>query len=409
MLETVTAPDRCSSIIAAGPTWPVVLPLVGALVSSSKVFGSSSWDMASLAAAYSLLERVVGQTLALTFAWRELIAANSSRPTLLLPLAEADKLHPSEGCEERLALRSVCFALLTCVIRMLRVLMDLSWLAGLIAQQLLCWEEIKEEFDSWKTGAAAGTKGGCTDESKAARGYDAAVFEWYVDQGQRVGSSATFRGGQSGVPSADTRMCEKFAVETVELMLARFGYHRVISWGQALHPWPGVEGGGVPNYDRILGMIISRLRLAPQAGERQRSCDYLELYKLAILIADQLLPVVLQPLVPTDDPTPSELLREQVCRLGRAPLADGKGPSLEYHKHVRWLALFSFACCPARGCCNNPGCLNLGGVSEMGLVVGREGAKGVCSGCREVCYCSRACQEQAWAQTHKGWCSQYAK
>ena len=60
--------------------------------------------------------------------------------------------------------------------------------------------------------------------------------------------------------------------------------------------------------------------------------------------------------------------------------------------------------CSARGCCNNPRCMNLGGVSEMGLVVGREGARGVCSGCREVCYCSRGCQEAAW-EVHKHHCS----
>ena len=59
--------------------------------------------------------------------------------------------------------------------------------------------------------------------------------------------------------------------------------------------------------------------------------------------------------------------------------------------------------CSARGCCNNPRCGNLSGVSEMGLVVGRSGARGVCSGCREVCYCSRECQEEAW-ELHKHYC-----
>jgi hypothetical protein len=64
--------------------------------------------------------------------------------------------------------------------------------------------------------------------------------------------------------------------------------------------------------------------------------------------------------------------------------------------------------CSARGCCNNPRCVNLGGVSEVGLVVGREGARGVCSACREVCYCSRKCQEEAWV-LHKQYWSCIAK
>ena len=60
---------------------------------------------------------------------------------------------------------------------------------------------------------------------------------------------------------------------------------------------------------------------------------------------------------------------------------------------LRWQIGALLADCSARGCCNNPRCRNLDGVSEMGLVVGRAGARGVCSCCREVCYCSRECQE----------------
>ena len=70
MLKTITEPGRCSSIIAAGPSWPVVLPLVGALISSSKVLRSSSWDMNSLAQACSLLESLVDYVVVLAAAWK---------------------------------------------------------------------------------------------------------------------------------------------------------------------------------------------------------------------------------------------------------------------------------------------------------------------------------------------------
>jgi hypothetical protein len=48
-------------------------------------------------------------------------------------------------------------------------------------------------------------------------------------------------------------------------------------------------------------------------------------------------------------------------------------------------------------CCNNPKCCNIQGWSELQLPQqgGRRG-KGVCGGCRAACYCSKSCQEEAW-------------
>ena len=64
--------------------------------------------------------------------------------------------------------------------------------------------------------------------------------------------------------------------------------------------------------------------------------------------------------------------------------------------------------CYASGCCNNPRCKNLSGVSEMGLVVGRKGAKKVCGGCKLACYCSRRCQREAWTM-HRIFCAKYVQ
>ena len=51
---------------------------------------------------------------------------------------------------------------------------------------------------------------------------------------------------------------------------------------------------------------------------------------------------------------------------------------------------------PVGFCCSNPDCRELGGLSELGLVQGPEGARGVCGGCGLACYCSRKCQEKVW-------------
>ena len=61
--------------------------------------------------------------------------------------------------------------------------------------------------------------------------------------------------------------------------------------------------------------------------------------------------------------------------------------------------------CYALGCCNNPRCSNMAGTSEVGLVVGEgRAARGVCSGCKVVSYCSRRCQVAAWP-LHKETCT----
>ena len=60
---------------------------------------------------------------------------------------------------------------------------------------------------------------------------------------------------------------------------------------------------------------------------------------------------------------------------------------------------------PMGFCCNNPDCKELGGLSELGLVQGPKGARGVCGGCGLACYCSRACQEKVWG-AHRQVCEE---
>ena len=81
----------------------------------------------------------------LAAAWKgSLVDSSGSAPPLML----SEAAHLLEGFEERLALRSLHFALLTCLSSLLGVLRDLAWLAEQVAQQLVCWEEVKEQFDS---------------------------------------------------------------------------------------------------------------------------------------------------------------------------------------------------------------------------------------------------------------------
>ena len=49
---------------------------------------------------------------------------------------------------------------------------------------------------------------------------------------------------------------------------------------------------------------------------------------------------------------------------------------------------------PVAFCCSNVRCKKVGGISELGRVVGRNTA--VCQQCRAACYCSKRCQKDAW-------------
>ena len=413
LLKAITEPGRCSSIAAAGPGWPVVLPLVDALVSCSKVLRSSSWDMASLAQACGLLESLVGQTAMLAAAWKDsIMKSNGNGSQGLLPEA-ANEEQLSQGLEERLALSSVHFALLTCILSMLDVLGDLTWLAVQVAQQLLCWEGVKEHFDSWNATGTAGTSGLPTGPALsvagalAAKDYDAELFECYLVQGQWVSSKGVFQHNQSD-PNADMVLSEVYALEILESLVARFGYSRVVCWGWALDPWPWVKGGVDLSYDRVCGIFEFRLGLAPAAAvnaAQSSSYDNVPFKRLAAEVGESLLPVM--PKADLQDQVYSQHASDWVDAVLKSPLGGANGPLSLVLSDVVHLVAESLAQCSARGCCNNPRCMNLGGVSEMGLVVGREGARGLCSGCREVFYCSRECQEEAWV-LHRDFCSQYA-
>ena len=70
---------------------------------------------------------------------------------------------------------------------------------------------------------------------------------------------------------------------------------------------------------------------------------------------------------------------------------------------LRCFARMVLSMVPVGFCCNNPDCRELGGLSELGLVQGPEGARGVCGGCGLACYCSRECQEKVW-YAHRNVC-----
>jgi hypothetical protein len=59
-------------------------------------------------------------------------------------------------------------------------------------------------------------------------------------------------------------------------------------------------------------------------------------------------------------------------------------------------------------CCGNPSCTNLAGWSEVELLMGgaAERGGGYCSGCKKVCYCSKACRREGWEE-HIKVCTKY--
>ena len=103
------------------------------------------------------------------------------------------------------------------------------------------------------------------------------------------------------------------------------------------------------------------------------------------------------------------------CTLAKAAAALGvqSGPVLQAMEELqeggaeslKCLARMVLSMVPVGFCCNNPDCRELAGLSELGLVQGPEGARGVCGGCGLACYCSRECQEKVWG-AHRQVCEE---
>jgi hypothetical protein len=458
MLTALLHPSRKLSLAAAGPSYAVVLPLVGVLVSSSKVLRSSSWDMDSLSYALSLLEQLIAENMVLVRTWMEARLSSSlgrnsagvaargvgseeqrakglqeeGRGEDMEGLKEGLEEGLKKGLEEGLALRSLHWAMLTCLLSMLDVLSSVTWLAVYIGGQLPYWQGLQQFFDGWAAiDAAEEERGGgagspLAGSAAATEASDAELFNFFREQVEQLAASGDLQLGDLEVQMEEGVAClsdaelvsaEKSGLEIVTLLMGRFGYARVMDWGRA---WPWYKGDVQLNHDRVLGLVSAKLGLNPpelpdgSTGMKDSCSDFRQLRQMVMQVGKSLAEVEQPaPLVQAEAAMSLPISLRTVTLLHASMWASAvlsdllRGPMESSCTHlvdvVHWAAE-ALAKSSARGCCNNPRCLNLSGMSEMGLVVGGGGARGVCSGCREVCFCSRQCQKEAWL-LHKLPCS----
>jgi hypothetical protein len=414
MLTVLLHPTRIQSLAAAGPSYAVVLPLVGVLVSSSKVLRSSSWDMDSLREAFSLLQQLIAQTLVLITTWRQARMSSLCRDSAgVAARGVGGRVQWANGQEEGLVLSSVHWALLTCLLSMQDVLSSVTWVAVRIGRQLLRWEEMREFHKAWAAVEERGreAEGPLGGSLRTAGGSDAELFNFFRKQVEQLAASGALelQGGVPCLPGAELLLAERSGLEIVTRLMSRFGCARVVCWGRT---WLRMRALGVEvNEGRFLNLVSSRLGLRPPESAEVNVKDgcyyFLPLKTMVEQVAQSLAEVAPASLVR------GGLEQELACKQDARVWVDfampdrlvgPMGSSCRYvNDLMRWVAEL-LAKSSARRCCNNPRCLNLSGMSEMGLVVGGGGARGVCSGCREVCYCSYKCHEEAWL-LHKHWCS----
>ena len=309
----------------------------------------------------------------------------------------AGSRHDKEVYEQLLGFDTLHWAIVQGFCRLTDILDDLIWLATKVAVQMMAWEKVKEKM-------------------AAVSGGDVEVLDGYL--GGMQAARAMLVAGLPCVFQQVSRQRLVFVLPfaLVHALIIRFGVERVMLWARR----SGLRQGGVPDSgdeetpsgDQILGWCVSTIEdvAKGQGTPLVSSLDVLILSLGGKLAATG--PRALAYIAAPSDfdgrgwRKATRLIAEQWGSSAlEGDVYEGDHVVLhgEFSEFKRVLAVH-LALCSARGCCNNPRCVNVRGESEMALVVGREGARGVCSGCREVCYCSRACQEEAWL-LHKKYCS----
>jgi hypothetical protein len=405
LLDAVMDPISTQQLRAVGPSWAAALPLVGVLVSVSKVLRTGDWGMPSVGLACKVMQRVLSQVCGIWKAWLEgdgdvRSSGCGAGPGLVSGPGGKGEQQQQQRDELGEMLDSLTWAEHCLVLSLTDVLHDVTWLAVQVARQMQSWEVVKQ-----KTAAkGAAIDGGLTAVyvrlcNDAVMGLMCAVST--LAQAADCGATVTFT-------SFERLMAAEYgAVTIVDTLLTQFGSARVLAWARKLRPWPGVEVSSesevASSYDRLSAKLASNFdNLAP--GSKGLAAWLGSLPPFPQIMAKQVWGM-------WDEQGSSKLVGEWGSRRFEVEPTDHReigDMSLDGLRGVGYSAAGVLSTCSARGCCSNPRCVNLGGVSEMGLVVGREGARGVCSACREVCYCSRKCQEEAWL-LHKRYCSCIAK
>ena len=414
LLSTAVQPFGRTSPGAASivPSWSLALPLIDALVSSSKILKSSTLAITSEPTAWKCYQVLMEHCFELLQTWVLVVAIGAVKGTDGSSAGPSQQQqghqqqHGKQGqhqqgkqqqqqqlWQQQLVTDSLRWALLRGIYVLLDVIDERVWLAVHLCKQLLSGEDVQEQVmaaagacehealaRTYLTGLAAG---------RACLSLSAALD----DEGRKAALAST-------TIVAASSLVTKYGLSSVQQLVRKLPA-----------PLPRVKPGGeeLPSYNLfgiVYGVHVDEAACGKEIAPFNRSL-VCHVHKIGGL-APQVPPMravahtrnwlehVKQGM---DSGWGRHVWDAEMDAYGGQPSA---ADACELSR-LRVLVAALLADCSARGCCNNPRCGNLGGVSEMGLVVGRAGARGVCSGCTEVCYCSRKCQEEAW-ELHKDYC-----
>ena len=442
LLSTVIEPFASTSpgaAAAVASSWSVAVPLIGALASSRKLLKSSMLDVTTVPLACKCYQVLVECCFDLLQTWvagargdgegKPGSSAGSSQQQQQQAQGQQGKQQQQQQgkpqqqqqqqgkksqqqqqgkqqqqqlqCkgrlqEQQLVMDSLRWALLSGAYALLDLVDERVWLTLHLYKQLLHWEEVQEQV---------ATAAGACEPQELARSYLTYMA---------VGSTLACRGSSSALNEGQNAALISTTLIAATNLVTRYGMSSIQRWIMKLPaPLPGrkCDMEGLPSHDMISSIFGAHV------DEAACGREVLPLIMGLLSMVHKLAAMPLQapPMAAVSCTRQWSLEHwkgrrestwgqrgweeEMDALVGQPSAGEGDGNST-----LRWLIAALLAGCSARGCCNNPRCGNLGGVSEMGLVVGRAGARGVCSGCREVCYCSRECQEEAW-ELHKHYCS----
>jgi hypothetical protein len=450
LLAVTCSHSKSELYVEADPSWATLLPLTSALITASKVLRTSDWDGESLVLATKLLQDSFQSSFCVFSAWvvrKERVPLESLNPAVRelqgtdkdpeLPESPASaKMSASRGgragtrvavgrgsssmhskeqhqqqerCEdssegshmEEIAqylenghiLDTFKWALMAAGSSLAEVVGDVAWVALQASRQAYFWGRVAQHM------AAVG-------------GHDKEVFARYC-QGVRHLQSLSHCNQRTTVKRLAKMVTG--CVQLVYNLFQEFGRQRMLGWARGVSSW-------FPNdVKESLSLMLDFEALVTLVTTTwdDKGNMLLDIDCCALLHAIRgWTSAAADPFCAAGSFLPQNVLKELTAKVP-AELTTARQERLrpelytkKYNKEEDDMyrseerVTMGFMSCTARGCCNNPYCRNLGGVGELALVIWEKGARGVCGGCNEACYCSRACQEEAWP-LHQRYCLKY--
>ena len=202
-------------------SWSYTLPLIGALVSGSKLLRCGAWDTSfPLNMAFHTLGDIVGRGLSLLIRVTQHLQLGCSKNS------QPPQQQQQQEQRQHMMVQVICWALMSYCLSVVDVLLELTQLAVQVARQLVHWEEVKEQLPAtWS--------------------YDQEVLGWYL---KVVGEVAAIGCGTAKGTGSEF-WPYKEAAQVAIMLLDVSGLKRLVKWRAAMEHISYSDDCNMPSLD----------------------------------------------------------------------------------------------------------------------------------------------------------------